>query len=218
MKIISFAAQALLIIITTALFTSCEKQTVIPYPHYTGPVEQFVAGYLNADPSISINQSNTVDMPFEFGFVFRSSKKGYISGLGVRMPLVGGKYTVSLWDQSNKQLLRQYQVVNSSTTGFSYVDMEAIGQTVDITDTMKKYVASVFIKAEGQAQPWPSFYLLKPGGTGSALNFIPFSKGSINCLGTQFTRTPAPAFPDQESLHYDIMNGLCDVSFRATEK
>lgn len=200
------------------LFSSCEKETSAPDPSYTGPVEQFVAGYLKADPSISISQTSTVDMPFEYGFVFRTFKRGYISALGVRMPVVGAKYTVSLWDYSSKQLLRQYQVVNSSTTGFSYIDLEAINATVDITDTLKQYVASVFIKAEGQAQPWPYYYMLKPSGTGSAANFIPFVQGSLICVGTQFTRTPVPAYPDQQNLHLDIMNGLCDINFRATEK
>jgi len=211
MKKIIFAASVLLF-----FCTACKKQTSIAKP-YVGPLEQFVAGYMAANPSITIGTSNSIDLPQEEGIVFQSAKKGYISALGVRMPVAGGVYTVSLWDYDTKQLLKQYQVTNTVNTGFNYIDMEAKGEIVEIPAN-KKYVASVFVKASGQSQPWPYYNIIKPDGTGSAATFIPFTQGSLTCLGTQTGRNSVPSFPDQQVLHFDIMDGLCDVNFKATEK
>ncbi|MBI3719218.1 MAG: DUF4082 domain-containing protein [Sphingobacteriales bacterium] len=196
-------------------FTSCKKDKVKALPYY-GPLERLVADYIAANPSVTINTTTTIDLPLEYGIVFQSSKKGIITGLGVRMPLAGEKYTVSLWDYDTKQLLKQYEVNNIITSGFNYIDMEVRSETIAIAAN-KKYVASVFVKAAGQPQPWPYYYMLKPGA-GSALNYIPFTRGSLTCVGTQFTRNATPSFPDQQVLHADIMNGLCDISFKATEK
>ena len=204
------------IILISIFFCSCKKNSVIAKP-YVGQLEQFVAAYIAANPSITFNTTTTTDIPLEYGTVFQSSKKGIITALGVRMPLAGGVYTVSLWDYDTKQLIKQYQVTNTISTGFNYIDMEAKSETVSIPAN-KKYVVSVFVKAAGQAQPWPYYYILKPGAAGSAESFIPFTQGSLTCTGTQFYRNATPSFPDQPVLHADIMNGLPDVNFKATEK
>lgn len=194
---------------------SCKKDKVKAPPYY-GPLEQLVAGYITTNPSVTILSDSARDLPVENGIVFQSSKKGIITGLGVRMPMAGKIYTVSLWDYDTKQLLKQYDVTNVITSGFNYIDMEVKSETIAITAN-KKYVASVFVKASGQPQPWPYYYMVK-SGIGSALNYIPFTQGSLTCVGTQFTRNATPSFPDQQVLHADIMNGLCDISFKATEK
>lgn len=201
---------------TGIMMVSCNKEKV-KAKAYEGPPEQFIAGYIQANASIFINTSSTSDLPLEYGIIFQSAKKGIITAMGIRMPVAGAKYTISLWEHETKQLLKQYKLVNAVSNGFNYMDMEAISETVGIAAN-KKYVISVFVQAEGQTQPWPYYFMIKPSGAGAAENFIPFTQGSLTCAGTLYTRYNTPSFPDQPVLHNDIINGLCDIIFRATEK
>ena len=191
--------------------TSCKKN--INQLSLTGPVEKLVSGYIKANPSVIIKVDTIKEIPYELGFVFQSSRKGFISGLGIRMPVAGSIYTVSLWDYDTRQLLRQYQLLDSFTNRFTFIDMEVLNETVAIP-AGKKYVASIFTKATGQSE-WSYYYMLQPGKAGAAISFIPFTQGSLTCVAIQSALSFTPVFPDQTSLHTDILNGFCDVAFRS---
>jgi hypothetical protein len=156
------------------------NQTVKQKPYY-GPQEELVQTFIRNNSMITVNQDSASDMPREEGFVFTSSKNGLITALGANMPYVGGTYTVSLWDYDTKQMLKQYPVtIPTMGFGFTYVDMEAKSETVPIVAN-KKYVVSVFIKTIG-LEKWPYYYLLMKGGNNSAVNFLPFTQGSLTLL------------------------------------
>lgn len=192
------------------------RQTVIQKPYY-GPLEELVQTFIRNNSQVTVNTDTAYGMPREEGFVFQSAKNGLITALGVNLPYVGGTYTVSLWDYDTKQLLRQYPVtVMNKGFGFAYVDMEAKSEAVAIVAN-KKYVVSVFIKASGPDK-WPYYYLLQSGGNNTAIPFLPFTQGSLTLLNGQSMITSTPAFPENKVYHMDILNGLCDVGFKATEK
>ncbi|HEY6064480.1 MAG TPA: DUF4082 domain-containing protein, partial [Chitinophagaceae bacterium] len=196
--------------------SSPANQTVKQKPYY-GPLEQLVETFIRNNPDVRVKTDTASDMPREEGFVFQSSKNGLITSLGVNLPYVGGTYTVSLWDYDTRQLLKQYPVtVTTMGFGFAYVDMEAISETVPIVAN-KKYIVSVFIKTNGLAR-WPFYYLLKSDSNNTAVPFLPFTQGSLTLLNGQTLLTSSPAFPANQVYHMDILNGLCDIGFKATEK
>jgi hypothetical protein len=192
------------------------NQTVKQKPYY-GPSEQLVETFIRNNPDVRVKTDTASEMPREEGFVFQSSKNGLITSLGVNLPYAGGTYTVSLWDYDSRQLLKQYPVTVTTTGfGFAYVDMEAISESVPIIAN-KKYVVSVFIKTDGSSK-WPYYYLLRSGVNNTAVPFLPFTQGSLTLLNGQTILTSSPAFPVNQVYHMDILNGLCDIGFKATEK
>jgi len=196
--------------------SSQANQTVKQKPYY-GPQEELVQTFIRNNSMVTVNEDTASEMPREEGFVFQSSKNGLITALGVNMPYVSGTYTVSLWDYDTRQLLKQYPIsIAIKGFGFAYVDLEAISETIPIVAD-KKYVVSVFIKTIG-LEKWPYYYLLMKGGNNSAVNFLPFTQGSLTLLNGQTLLTSSPAFPENMVYHMDILNGLCDVGFKATEK
>jgi Domain of unknown function (DUF4082) len=196
--------------------SSAARQTVKQMPYY-GPVENLVQTFIRNNSIVTVNTDTAIGMPREEGFVFQSSKNGLITALGINIPYVSGTYTVSLWDYDTKQLLKQYPAtITTMGFGFTYIDLEAKSECVPIIAN-KKYVVSVFIKTEGLSK-WPYYYLLKSGGNKTALPFLPFTIGSLTLLNGQTLLTDAPAFPENPVYHMDILNGLCDVGFKATEK
>lgn len=188
----------------------------VALPYY-GPVESLVETFIRTGPSVLVKTDTASEMPREEGFVFTSSRKGLITGLGVNLPYAGGVYTVSLWEYDTKKLLKQLPVtIAVAGYGFAFADLEAKSESVPV-EANKKYVVSVFIK-ENSLHRWPYYYLLKSGGNGNAVPFLPFTIGSLTLLNGQVLSSAEPAFPENTVYHMDILSGLCDIRFRATEK
>jgi Domain of unknown function (DUF4082) len=196
------------------------KQTVKQKPWY-GPDESIITNFWEKNPPLSFSKETITDIPYELGYVFQSSKKGQVTQLVVRMPRDGVEagpemiYTVSLWDYDTQQLLAQTNITTTDIR-FTYKNLD---NAIPIVSN-KKYVVSVFIKPVNlPAQTSWSFYsMIKPGGNNTAIPFIPFTSGSLTVLNTQSTLSNTPAFPSTVGYHKDIITGLCDVVFKATEK
>ncbi|MBS1511923.1 MAG: DUF4082 domain-containing protein [Bacteroidetes bacterium] len=196
-----------------------DKQLVKQKPFY-GPEETLLDSFGRNHPALKFNVENAAQIPYELGYVFQSSKKGQVTQLAVRMPRDGIQtgpeliYTVSLWDYDSQQLLAQ--------TNITTVDIRYTAKTLDNPVPIaanKKYVVSVFIKPVNKTQTsWSYYSMLLPGANNSAANFIPFTQGSLTLLNTQTGLTNVAAFPATTNYHKDIITGLCDIVFKATEK
>lgn len=190
------------------------KQSVIQRPYY-GPEINPLKIFIHDDPAVVVKTDTAQDMPYEYGYVFQASKNGLIVRLGVQMPNEGAVYTVSLWDYQSQQLIKQYTVTVHGS-GFSYADLQAGGNAVPVV-AGKKYVVSVF-SGQSDISRWPYCYILKRGNSNTAASFLPLTIGTVTILNGQFTITPKPAFPSTTVYHTDILNGLCDIGFKPTEK
>ncbi|MGC4103681.1 hypothetical protein [Ferruginibacter sp.] len=194
------------------------KETVIQKPYY-GAEETLIGAFWKSKPNLSFNMETATEMPYEFGYVFTTAKKGAITHFAVRMPrtIAAGPvltYTVSLWDYDTRQLIKQSQVDVTDVR----LTTKALDEEIHIT-AGKKYVLSVFIKPVNSTEnKWLYYNMISPGNNNSAAPFIPFTQGNLTLLNTQFTQSATPAFPATVSYHKDIMSGICDVVFKAMEQ
>jgi len=120
---------------------------------------------------------------WELGFIFSTSADGKITQLGCKMP-EPGTYTVSLWDQSTKTLLRQKTVEQSSPDKFVSADIDELLLTKD-----KKYAVSVNTFIGGSAKKY--YYV-----TNSNSNIFPIVRGSILIQSSAYKSSATPKYPD----------------------
>lgn len=194
---------------------SCKKGTDVELPAI--PIRQ------NENPvaSLAFTQGHTgsafnlvtssADYPSEYGLLFTASKKGILYALGLNVPDTG-KYILSLWDVNTKALLLRDSVSYTLGYGFLYIDFGPQGKEVELVPG-KKYMASVFMPRSPAGAPLRYYTLLQSGVD----KWVPFTQKHITVSGTFFTKTDAPTYPDVQVLHQDVLNGLVDIGYYATE-
>jgi len=204
--------------IFSLFLASCSKET-----NHPGPVvpprdnETPLATTIQADPS-SFTLAVHDPQAKELGYLFIPAKNGVIYSFGIRMPQTAQDFRVTLWDTLTKQIIKQKTITNTSTTGFSYVDLGSSNEEIDVTAN-KAYIISVntapLLAATGNRQ-W--YLLSKSGGA----DFLPITKGHIKILSGRYSdaEPPGTIYPDKDNfsvfgLH--LLFGLVDIGYYATQ-
>ena len=203
----------------TIFLSGCAKSTDIVEPNVPPrnnetPLFQFAYkqdGTGDVKPGFSL-VSATPDYPTEYGVEFTVSRKGILYAVGFRMPQAG-KYFVSLWDAVTKNLILRDSVDYTDPSKFFYKDFSAQNKEVSVAES-KKYMASVHVPRSSTGAPQPYYTLFQPGVS----NWVPFTRGNITITANYFKKEDFPAFPDTQIFHRDVLNGLVDIGYYATEK
>ena len=136
---------------------------------------------------------------WELGFIFSVSSKGKITQLGCRLP-EPGVYTVSLWEQSTKKLLRQKAVEQTSPDKFTLANVDEL-----VIDKDVKYIVSVSSVVGGKAK---FYYRIANSNT----NIFPIVRGSILIQSSTYRSVATPTFPD-EAIETGRMFGYADFTY-----
>lgn len=180
----------LLVVLTNA----CKKdETTTPV---TKPSENPMAKIL--EDKTWTEKSNAA-INWELGYVFSTSVKGKISQMGCRMP-EPGTYTVSIWEQGTKKLLRQKTVEQSSPEKFVLVNVDELTVEKDV-----KHVISINTVIGGKAK---MFYTIANANT----NIFPIARGSILIQQSVYKVASTSTFPDGGS-ETGRMYGYADFTF-----
>ena len=136
---------------------------------------------------------------WELGFIFSPSTKGKIIQLGCRLP-EPGVYTVSLWEQSTKKLLRQKAVEQTSPDKFTLTNVDEL-----VVDKDVKYIVSVSSVVGGKAKP---YYRI----ANTNANIFPIARGSILIQSSTYSAVATPTFPDG-AIELGRMFGYADITY-----
>ena len=176
------------------LNTACKKdETTTPNAK---PSESPVAKILEDKTWTQTTFSNG---PFELGYIFSSSVKGKITQVGCRMPDLG-IYTVSIWEEGTKKLVRQKTVEQSSPEKFTLVTVDELAVEKDV-----KYVISVNSAIGGVKK---SYFQI----SNATANIFPIVRGSIVIQKTVYNNGAVPTFPATGS-YLDKIFGYADFTF-----
>ena len=200
------------------VLSACEKSADSPHPAVPPrtdetPVSQFAFkqdGTGDIRPAFNL-MSNTTEYPTEYGIEFTAAKKGVLYAVGFRMPQTG-KYILSLWDVATKTLLLRDSVDYADPSKFLYKDFSIKHQDIDI-EKNKKYMASVYVPRTPAGSPRSDYTLFQPG----VYDWVPIKQSNITITGNYFTRVNVPTYPDVLILHFDVLIGLVDIGYYATE-
>jgi len=213
MKKINFIIPVLVL-----LLSACEKSPDSPHPAVPPrvdetPVFQFAfkqdgTGAVRSNFDLS---ATDIDYPSEYSIEFTAAKKGVLYAVGFRMPQTG-KYILSLWDVATKTLLMRDSVDYTDPSKFLYKDFSVKKQDIDI-DKNKKYMASVYVPRTPAGAARAFYTLFQPG----VYDWVPINQGHVTITGNYFTKTNIPIFPDVLILHFDVLEGLVDIGYYATE-
>jgi len=194
---------------------SCKKGTdyaTLPFPSRSNENPVASLAFTQGQPSSAFNlAASSTDYPTEYGLEFTVSKKGNLYALGLNVPDTG-KYILSLWDVDKQSLLLRDSVHYVLSNGFLYIDFGPGDKEVELVPA-KKYMASVFMSRSPAGAPPRYYTLFQPG----IEKWVPFTQKHVTVLGCFFTKTDAPAYPDVQVLHQDVLNGLVDIGYYATE-
>lgn len=136
---------------------------------------------------------------WELGYIFSSSVKGKITKMGCRMP-EPGTYTVSIWEQATKKLLRQKTVEQSSPEKFVLVNVDELIVEKDV-----KHIISINTVIGGKAK---MFYTIANANS----NIFPIARGSIVIQQSVYKNVSTSTFPDGGS-ETGRMYGFSDFTF-----
>ncbi len=176
------------------LINACKKnETTTPA---TKPTESPISKILEDK---TWTQSTFSNGPFELGYIFSSSVKGKITQVGCRMPDLG-IYTVSIWEEGTKKLVRQKTVEQSSPEKFTLVNVDELIIEKDV-----KYVISVNTAIGGVKK---SYFQI----SNATANIFPIVRGSIVIQKTVYNNGATPAFPATGSF-LDKIFGYADFTF-----
>lgn len=196
------------------LIAGCKKDTEIksPFPPRSNenPVAMLAFSNGTLKPGFNLTASSA-DYPSEYGIQFTVSKKGNLYALGLDVPDTG-KYILTLWDVNTKKVLLRDSTHYTQTAGVLYIDFGPSGRELELKANTP-YMASVFMPHSPSGAPLRYYTLLQSG----VQNWVPFTQKHITVQGTFFTKTDAPAYPDVQVLHSDVLNGLVDIGYYATE-
>lgn len=144
-------------------------------------------------------QTTASAVSWELGYVFSTSVNGKITKLSCKMP-EPGIYTVSLWEQTGKSLLRQKTIEQSTPEKFSEAGIDEF-----LVEKDKKYVISINTVVGGSAK---KFYAI----SNSNSNIFPIVRGSILIQSSVYKAIATPKFPDGGS-ETGRMFGFADFTF-----
>ena len=136
---------------------------------------------------------------WELGYSFSASLKGKITQLGCRMP-EPGIYTVSVWNETTKALLRQKAVEQTSPDKFTLVKIDEL--TVE-KDT--KYIVTLNTVVGAKAR---SYYRI----TNTNATIFPITIGSIIIQKALYGSFTTPTFPNSTP-ELGQMYGYPDFTF-----
>ncbi len=198
--------------------SSCTKGTDVvfnPTPPRSNetPVSNF-AFKQNGTAEIKSNfnlVSTVTDYPTEYGIEFTAAKKGVVYAVGFRMPQAG-KYYVSLWDATTKTLLLRDSAEYDDPSKFSYKDFTVQSKEIAIEEN-KKYMASVYVPRSATGAPQFDYTLFQPG----VYNWVPLTSGNITINSSYYKKEDFPTYPDVPVYHRDVLSGLVDIGFYATQ-
>ena len=175
------------------LINACKKdETTTPAKASESPVAKILEDK-------TWTQTTFSNGPFELGYIFSSSVKGKITQVGCRMPELG-IYTVSIWEEGTKKLVRQKTVEQSSPEKFTLVAVDELVIEKDV-----KYVISVNTAIGGIKK---SYFQI----SNSTANIFPIVRGSIVIQKTVYNSGAIPAFPATGS-YLDKIFGYADFTF-----
>ena len=207
-----------ILFVVVGLLTACSKSTdlvkpAIPARSDETPLFQFAFmqnGTAEIKPNFNL-VSTTTDYPTEYGIEFIAAKKGVLYAVGFRMPQAG-KYYVSLWDVATKELLLRDSVDYDDPSKFLYKDFSVQNKEVAI-EKNKKYMASVFVPRSATGSPQSDYTLFQPGID----NWVPLTSGNITISSSYYKKEDFPTYPDVPVYHRDVLSGLVDIGFYATQ-
>jgi hypothetical protein len=199
----------------TSLLFSCTKGPfyvlpVVPIRQNEHPVSSLAFTQGHTKPAFNLVTTSD-DYPSEYGLLFMTSKKGYLYALGLNVPDTG-KYILTLWDADTKAVLLRDSVHYALDHGFLYIDFGIQHKEVEVIPN-KKYMASVFMPRNLAGTPLRDYSLFQPG----IEQWVPFTQKHITVLSSFFTRSDVPAYPDIQVYHQDVLIGLADIGYYATE-
>ena len=181
-------------ILLVVLINACKKdETTTPAAK---PRENPMAKIL--EDKTWTEKSNTA-ITWELGYVFGSSVRGKITQIGCKMPELG-TYTVSIWEQNTKKLLRQKTVEQSSPEKFVLVNVDELIVEKDV-----KHVISINTVIGGKAK---KFYTIANANT----DIFPIARGSILIQQSVYKNAITSIFPDGGS-ETGRMYGYSDFTF-----
>lgn len=111
-----------------------------------------------------------------------------------------GSYTVSVWDQTTKSLLRQKTLEQSTPEKFSEVGIDELTVEKD-----KRYVISINTVVGGTPK---KYYTI----SNSNANIFPIARGSIIVQSSVYKSISTPKFPDGGA-ELGRMYGFSDFTF-----
>lgn len=144
-------------------------------------------------------QNTAAAVSWELGYVFSTSSAGKITKLSCKMP-EPGSYTVSLWDQTTKALLRQKTLEQSTPDKFVEAGIDEFPVEKD-----KKYVISINTVVGGSAK---KFFTI----SNTNANIFPIARGSILVQSSVYKAVATPKFPDGGA-ETGRMYGFSDFTF-----
>lgn len=144
-------------------------------------------------------QTTASAVSWELGYVFSTSSTGKITKLSCKMP-EPGSYTVSLWDQTTKTLLRQKTLEQSTPEKFVESGIDEF-----LVEKDKKYVISINTVVGGSAK---KFFTISNANT----NIFPIARGSILVQSSVYKAIATPKFPDGGA-ETGRMYGFADFTF-----
>ncbi len=161
----------LLVAAGVALLTACNKEKA-------PPEEQALSAFLGDSTTRIIRGLYS---SIEVGYRFYASRPGRIIKVGTKLPQAG-TYTVSLWDSDTQMLLEQKTV---EQTGADVLTLQSIPPLTMLPN--KKYVVSVYYGPSPKA----AHVIVSKGPTA----MLPFTKGSLTVVNSQFRNSPVSTFP-----------------------
>ncbi|MGC4103680.1 DUF4082 domain-containing protein [Ferruginibacter sp.] len=188
------------------------QQLAMPKRSNEGPVWGF---YVTENPSFNVTTSNVV-APMEVGYAFKVSRKGLLYAFSVYMPVNNAAVTVSLWDGTTHQLIKQKKIVTGNKDNFSKVEFENEAVTLD---SGKTYVLSMNTAAV-VAPNYYQYYLMQKGS--NAQNFLPYTYQHITVTEMRYTLAQAkvPTYPADNNYYVNgkqVLPGLVDFAYYATQ-
>ncbi len=172
-------------------------------------VHPFQQYFINNSKAVNLSV-HTNSYPLEIGYMFRASDTGSIYEIGLMLPDTGWSYTMTLWDSATQAILLQKVVKCSTATVFSYLDLNATNESVEIMKD-HAYVISVNLLPVGVAGAAPSDYYDARRADQQAI--FPITESYITFTNQYNRITNSPAFPNNLIVYQDLINGLIDIGF-----
>lgn len=136
---------------------------------------------------------------WELGYSFSASAKGKITQMGCRMP-EPGIYTVSIWNETTKALLRQKAVEQTSPDKFTLVNVDEL-----VIEKDTKYIISLNTVVGAKAR---TYYRI----TNTNATIFPITIGSIVIQKSLYGAFITPTFPNSAP-ELGQMYGYPDFTF-----
>jgi hypothetical protein len=185
----------------TSLIWSCKKdQPEISKPEAMGEkvLENLLEHNEIVDTFLLANANE-----LEIGMRFYSSTPGKITHIGCKMPSAG-KYNVSLWDYSSKQLLAS-AILENYPDKFTYADITDVPAI-----TNQRFVISLHNVAEGAKRP---YYVSRKKS--SSASIYPFTAGNIVFEALHSKVSVVSVFPDVVTQgNQSLIGGYPDFVFQ----